>query len=80
MIVFHSESTIEKFVDNYEPYKKERIALNEIVTKYKSLQNRIKEHLDNSTYHNILKLFPMFDFYNFDLKNFDKINNVAKHI
>ena len=80
MIVLHSEKIIQKFVDNYEPYKKERIILNEIVTKYKSLQNRIKEHLDNSTYHNILKLFPMFDFYNFDLKNFDKINNVAKHI
>ena len=69
MIVFHSESTIEKFVDNYEPYKKERITLNEIFTKYKSLQNRIKEHLNNSTYHNISKLLPMFDFYNFELKN-----------
>ena len=69
LIVFHSENTIEKFVDNYEPNKKERITLNEIVTKYKSLQNRIKEHLNNSTYHNILKLLSMFNFYNFDLKN-----------
>lgn len=80
LIVFHSQSTIEKFVNDYEPYKKERLMLNEIFAKYESLQNRIKEDLDNILYHNISKLIPIFDIYDFDLKNFDKIKNIAKHI
>lgn len=80
LVVFHSESTIEKFVNDYEPYKKERLILSEIFTKYKSLHNRIKEDLDNILYHNISKLVPIFDIYDFELTNFDKIKNIAKHI
>jgi hypothetical protein len=80
LIVFYSDSTLEKFVSEYEPYKKEKISLHEIITKFNSLNNRVQEDLDNIIYHNISKLINIFNIFNFELDKFDKIQNMSRHI
>lgn len=80
LIVFHSESTLEKFVSEYEPYKKERLSLHEIFVKYNTLEMRVREDLDNFIYHNIPKLIRIFNIFQFELDRFDKIKDIALHI
>lgn len=79
-IVFHSEFTIEKFISEYEPYKKEKISLNEIFKKQKSINLRVQDDIDNFIYHNIPKLINIFNIYNFELDKFNRIQNIAKYI
>jgi hypothetical protein len=79
-IVFYSEGTMEKFISDYEPYKKEKISLNEIIKRQKSINFRIQDDLDNFIYHNIPKLISTFSIYNFELDKYDKIQNIAKYI
>lgn len=80
LIVFHSESTLEKFVNEYEPYQKERFSLHEIFAKYNSLEMRVREDLENFIYHNIPKLIRIFNIFNFELVKFDKIEEISKYI
>jgi hypothetical protein len=79
-IVFYSEFTMEKFISDYEPYKKEKISLNEIVKKHRSINSRVQDDLDNFIYHNIPKLISIFNIYNFELDRCDRIQNIAKYI
>lgn len=79
-IVFHSEFTIEKFITDYEPYKKEKISLNEIYKKHRSINLRVQDDIDNFIYHNIPKLINVFNIYNFELDKHDRIHNIAKYI
>jgi hypothetical protein len=80
MIVFESKSTLENFVLEYEPYKKEKISLHEIFTKFDSLEMRVKDDLDNFIYHNIPKLIGLFKIFNFELEKFEKIKEMSQHI
>ena len=80
LIVFYSDSTLEKFVNEYEPYKKEKISLHEIITKFNSLRIRVQEDLDSIIYHNISKLINIFNIIDFELDKFDKIQNMSRHI
>ena len=79
-IVFHSNDTFEIFISEYELYKKEKLSLSEIIIKYENLNSRVKEDLDNIIYHNINKLVPIFNIFNFELDKFEKLNTIAKHI
>jgi hypothetical protein len=79
-IVFHSEYTIEKFISEYEPYKKEKISLHEIFKKHKSIELRIQDDLDNFIYHNIAKLINVFNIFDFELDKFERIKEVANYI
>lgn len=76
-IVFESEYTLEKFVSEYEPYKKEQISLNKIFSKYNSLGARVREDLNYLIYHNIGKLIAVFDIFNFDLQKFPRIKDIS---
>jgi hypothetical protein len=80
LIVFYSDSTLGKFVSEYEPYKREKISLHEIINKYNSLNNRVQEDLDNIVFHNISKLINIFNIFNFELDKFGKIQNMSRHI
>ncbi|MEW5677385.1 hypothetical protein ABGT15_13825 [Flavobacterium enshiense] len=80
LVVFHSNATLEKFIEEYEPYKKEQISLNEIISKYNRLQDRVNEDLDNIIYHNISKLIRIFNIFNFELNRYSSIKSMAKHI
>jgi hypothetical protein len=79
-IVFHSNETFENFISEYELYKKEKLSLNDIIKKYHNLSNRVKEDLDNIIYHNINKIVPIFNIYNFELDKFEKLSSISKHI
>lgn len=79
-IVFHSEYTLERFISEYEPYKKEKISLHEILKKYNSIELRVKDDLENFIYHNISKLINVFNIFNFELVKFNKIKDIANHI
>ncbi|WP_029035101.1 hypothetical protein [Salinimicrobium terrae] len=79
-IVFHSSYTLEVFVANYEPYKKEKITVHEIFTKHNSLKLKVKDDLDNFIFHNVSKLINIFNIYEFELHNFEKIERIAIHI
>lgn len=78
LVVFHSSHTLEKFIEEYEPYKKEQVSLNEIISKYNQLHNRVNEDLDNIIYHNISKLIRIFNIFNFEINNCSSIKSVAK--
>lgn len=80
LIVFHSSYTQQKFVEEYEPYKKEQISLNEIFAKHIQISNRINEDLDNILYHNIGKVIKLFNIFNFELDKCPSIKPIAKHI
>ncbi|WP_282788118.1 hypothetical protein [Flavobacterium croceum] len=80
LIVFHSNTTLEKFVSEYEPYKKEKLNLNEIFEKAKKINEQVEEDLNNFIYHNIPKLIRIFNIFNFELQNFNKLDEVSKHI
>ena len=80
LIVFHSESTLEKFVSEYELYQKEKFSLHEIFAKYNSLEMRVREDLENFIYHNIPKLIRVFNIFNFELSKFEKIKEISKYI
>lgn len=80
LIVFHSNLTLEKFVNEYEPYKKEKLNLNEIFERTKSINNQVEEDLNNFIYHNIPKLVRIFNIFNFELQKFTKLNEISKHI
>lgn len=80
LIVFYSDSTLEKFISEYEPYKKEKISFHEIITKFNNLNDRVVDDLDNIIYHNISKLINIFNIFNFELDKFDKIQNLSRHI
>ncbi|MCF6130602.1 hypothetical protein L1S35_13035 [Flavobacterium sp. AS60] len=79
-IVFHSNDTFENFISEFELYKKEKLSLSEIIIKYRSINNRVKEDLENIIYHNINKLVPIFNIFKFELDKFEKLNTIAKHI
>lgn len=80
MIVFESKSTLENFVLEYEPYKKEKISFHEIFTKFNSLEMRVRDDLDNFIYHNIPKLIGLFKIFHFELEKFEKIKDLSQHI
>lgn len=80
LVVFHSNYTLEKFIEEYEPYKKEQISLNEIFSKYNGLETRVIEDLDNIIYHNINKLIRIFNIFKFELTKCSSIKSIAKHI
>lgn len=80
LIVFHSESTLEKFVSDYEPYKKERFSLHEIFSKHNELKVRVNDDLNNFIYHNIPKLISVFNIFNFELDKFERIDKISKYI
>lgn len=80
LVVFHSKYTLEKFIEEYEPYKKEQFSYNEIFSKYKGIQNRVIQDLDNIVYHNISKLVRIFNIFNFELNKCSSIKLSAKHI
>lgn len=79
-ITLDSDETLEKFVSNYEPYKKEQFTLNEIYSKHYSLTNRVRNDLNNLLYHNIAKIIRIFNIFNFELNKFEKIKSIAKSI
>ncbi|WP_318640200.1 hypothetical protein [Flavobacterium ardleyense] len=78
--VFYSEDTINTFIENYEPYKKEVVPLNQIISMRKSINNKIKEDLNNLLYHNIPKMIRIFDIYNYDLRSFKEIPKLVSQI
>jgi hypothetical protein len=80
LVVFYSSATLEKFIEEYEPYKKEQISLSEIISKYNRLQDRVSEDLDNLIYHNISKLIKIFNIFNFEITKCSSIKSMAIHI
>lgn len=79
-VVFNSDYTLEKFVSHYEPYKKEQFSLNEIFSKRNSISCRVREDIDNLIYHNVSKLIRIFNIFDFELNNFNKIDSIAKSV
>jgi hypothetical protein len=79
-IVFYSEYTLEKFISDYEPYKKEKIYLQDIFKKFNSLELKVKDDLENFLFHNISKLINIFNIYNFELHRFEEIKRIARYI
>ncbi len=80
LIVFHSDYTLAKFIEQYEPYKKEQISLSEIFLKYNRLHDRVVEDLDSIIYHNIGKLIRIYNIFNFELNQFSSIKLISKYI
>ncbi|GAA4026864.1 hypothetical protein GCM10022386_07770 [Flavobacterium cheonhonense] len=79
-VTLDSNETLEKFVSNYEPYKKEQFTLSEIYSKHCGLKNRVRNDLNNLLYHNIAKIISIFNIFNFELNKFVKVNSIAKSI
>jgi hypothetical protein len=79
-IVFSSECTLEKFVNEYEPYKKEQLSLNEIFLKFNYLENKVRKDLNNLIYHNIPKIIRIFNIFDFELDKFSNIKNLVAGI
>src|SRR5690606_9269127 len=80
LIVFNSQRTLSEFVRNYEPYKKEKFNLSDILLKYENLHTKIRNDLDNLIYHNIKKIIPIFNIFQFELDKYDKIKLLIKYI
>jgi glycosidase len=79
-VVFYSTDTLEKFVYNYEPFKKEKISMHEIFQKYNNLELRVRDDIDNFIFHNISKLIKIFNIFDFELNNSPQIKNISKYI
>lgn len=79
-VVFYSENTLQKFVENYEPYKNESLTLNEIFTKQKKIKSKVREDVNNLLYHNIAKLINIFNIFDFELVKFKHLKNVARKV
>lgn len=80
LIVFHSNITLERFVIEYEPYKKEKLNLSEIFERAKNINEQVNEDLNNFIYHNIPKLIRIFNIFNFELHKFTRLEKITKHI
>lgn len=79
-IVFDSDETLEKFINKYEIYQREKISLHELMIKYKSINNRVKEDIENIVYHNIPKLIKIYNIYNFEIEKFEKLDEISRFI
>lgn len=79
-VVFYSTDTLEKFVYNYEPFKREKISMHEIFRKYNNLELRVRDDLDNFIFHNISKLIRIFNIFDFKLDKSPQIKNVGNYI
>ncbi|MCQ0110304.1 hypothetical protein [Zhouia amylolytica] len=79
-IVFKDNYSLEKFVSEYEPYKKEQISLNEIFETIQNINTKVEKDLNYIIYHNISRLIPVFDIYNFDLRKCNEISSISKSI
>lgn len=79
-MVFYSDYTFEKFVNNYEPYKKEQFSLSEIISKHNDLKTRTRHEINSIVYHNIPRLIKLFNIYNIELNNFSNIKTIARSI
>lgn len=79
-IVFFSEYTLEKFVNEYEPYKKEQLSLNEIFLNFNFLETKVINDLNNLIYHNIPKIIRIFNIFGFELNKFSNIKFIAAGI
>lgn len=80
LVVFHSNITLEKFVNEYEPYKKEKINLNEIFERTNKIKEKVEEDLNNFIYHNIPKLIRIFNIFNFELQKFSQLDTIIMNI
>ncbi|WP_417443586.1 hypothetical protein [Joostella sp.] len=79
-IVFERDYTLEKFVSEYEPYRKEQIPLNEIFSKFNGLESRVRDELNYFIYHNMPKLISVFNIFNFKLNECSSIKAISKAI
>lgn len=79
-VVFEDEYTLEKFVKEYEPYKKEQVSFSEIFSKFRKLENRVREDLNYFIYHNVGKLIKIFSIFNFELDKFPEFGVIAAAI